>query len=285
MTNNDIFLFFLLMTNGYVLGLLPMEYIASKVNVDNRSYSMVIREIAICSLSFLKGFLAVFVASLFDAPLQIQALCGITAIIGHSWSPFFDFKENKGFPVLLGSLLPLYFPLVLIMLLVCIIFSILWTVPVAIMISVLLGITMTFTSISLWNIFLLLLFALFVFLIKRLLPLKDLFPLEKKKELLENRIFFDNDTVPSFRRSLKKTPEISKELESEVLMERENTAKKSKKKAPRGRKKVKESEEKNKSTRKIKKPTVKKLKDKKPTTKVLKKLPKTKSLKKTKNKK
>ncbi|MCK9577899.1 glycerol-3-phosphate acyltransferase [bacterium] len=208
---NDIFIYFLLITNSYIFGLLPIECIAARLKIDN-GQSSTLKEMAVFSLGFLKGFLAVFIATLFNVPLQVLALCGIAAIIGHSWSPFFNFKDTKGFSVLLGALLPLYFPLVLIMLLICIIFSILWTIPVAIMISILLGVTMSFASVNLWNVFFLLIFALFVFTIKRILPLNDILPLEKNRDLLENRILFASDNIPDFRRKTNK----QKVKESEV---------------------------------------------------------------------
>jgi len=209
---NDIFIYFLFIVNAYILGLLPLEHIAIKLFPDSKKSNSVLslQEFTIFLLSFLKGFVAVLLPSMFGVPLQVQALCGISSIVGHSWSPFFDFKEGKGFPVLLGALLPLYFPLVLIMLLVCIIFSLLWTVPVAVIISVLLGVTMSFASIDLWNAFLLIIFALFVLVIKRLFPLKDIFPFEGKKELIENRLFFDQDDVPLFK---KRRKELEKQQE------------------------------------------------------------------------
>lgn len=227
---NDIFIYFLFIVNAYILGLLPLEHLAIKLFPDSKKNNSIVsfQEFTIFLLSFLKGFIAVLLPSMFGVPLQIQALCGISSIVGHSWSPFFDFKEGKGFPVLLGALLPLYFPLVLIMLLVCIIFSLLWTVPVAVMISVLLGVTMSFASVDLWNAFLLIMFTLFVLIIKRLFPLKDIFPFEGKKELIENRLFFDQDDVPLFkkrRRELEKQQEQISETVDVLGIERIKKAK------------------------------------------------------------
>lgn len=215
---NDIFIYFLFIVNAYILGLLPLEHLAIKLFPDSKKNNSIVsfQEFTIFLLSFLKGFIAVLLPSMFGVPLQIQALCGISSIVGHSWSPFFDFKEGKGFPVLLGALLPLYFSLVLIMLLVCIIFSLLWTVPVAVMISVLLGVTMSFASVDLWNAFLLIMFTLFVLIIKRLFPLKDIFPFEGKKELIENRLFFDQDDVPLFKKRRRELEKQQEQMSKEV---------------------------------------------------------------------
>ncbi|MDD5639910.1 MAG: glycerol-3-phosphate acyltransferase [Candidatus Pacebacteria bacterium] len=217
---NDFFIYFLFIISGYVIGLLPIEHIAGRLfhydknNIKNSDYNW--KNITIFSLSLLKGFLAVFLPFLFGTPLQVQALCGIATIIGHSWSPFFNPKEEKSFPLLLGTLLPLYFPIVLIMCLVYLIFSMLWSSSIAVMLSVLLGVMMSFANINLWSAFSLLFCALIVLILKRLVPLNDIFPLSGKRDLIENRIFFDRDDVPLFKVKIKKWINANKEKNYDV---------------------------------------------------------------------
>ncbi|MCK9393466.1 glycerol-3-phosphate acyltransferase, partial [bacterium] len=199
---NDFFIYFLFVVSGYIIGLLPFEHLVGRFKDDDKDYNW--RNAAIFSLSLLKGFLAVFLPFLFGAPLQVQAFCGIASIIGQSWSPFLSFKEEKIFPVLIGALILLYLPTVLIMCLVCLIFSMLWSASVAIMISILLGVMMSFANIDLWSSFSLLFCALVILILKRLLPLNAIFPLKERKDLIENRIFFDQDNVPLFKVKMRK---------------------------------------------------------------------------------
>ncbi|MFA5080244.1 MAG: glycerol-3-phosphate acyltransferase [Candidatus Paceibacterota bacterium] len=220
---NDFFIYFLFIISGYIIGLLPIEHIAGRFFYDNKGdtkdFDYNWQNITIFSLSLLKGFLAVFLPFLFGAPLQVQALCGIASIIGHSWSPFFNAREEKSFPLLLGTLLPLYLPIVLIMCLVCIIFSMLWSSSVAIMISVLLGVMMSFANINLWSTFSLLFCALIILILKRIVPLNDIFPLSGKRDLIENRIFFDRDDVPLFKVKIKKWINTNKEKNYDIKID------------------------------------------------------------------
>lgn len=67
---------------------------------------------------FLKGLVAVYLASFFGVTLIALSLVAATVVIGHIYPVFFQFKGGKGVATAFGAILALYWPLALIMALV-----------------------------------------------------------------------------------------------------------------------------------------------------------------------
>lgn len=111
----DIWVIFL----GYLLGSIPSAWIVAKMvgGTDLRdegdgkiSAAAVYRRLGL--LPFLmvvamdvgKGALAVSSARLVSDPAAIRLATGMTAVVGHSWSPFLRFRGGLGATVIFGAL-------------------------------------------------------------------------------------------------------------------------------------------------------------------------------------
>jgi len=201
---------------SYILGSIPFGYLITKISTQKNlleigwkknSGSNVYKNVgkwqgvATFVLDVAKGYFAVYLPISFGLPVEIQVACAILAVIGHNWSIFLGFSGGRGLATLIGVLLifnPIYLAIVLIP---CIIFTIIWTASIGTLLSFLTGI---FLSLSISEYALpgiILSIALIPVLIKRLSPIHEL---QGKRELIENRLFFDQDTIPPLRIKRKK---------------------------------------------------------------------------------
>lgn len=124
---------FLVVAAGYVIGSLSFAVIVSKCYgmADPRTYGSgnpgatnVLRsgkkQAAALTLlgDALKGSVAVWLAKWLQAPLGLDpaaiALVAVTALVGHMWPVFFNFKGGKGVATALGVLLALSWPTALV---------------------------------------------------------------------------------------------------------------------------------------------------------------------------
>ena len=144
-------------------------------------------------LDLLKGYFAVFLAQKFGFPIRIQILSGILAIFGHNWSIFLKFAGGRGIGTFFGAGISL-FPEILG-------YSIFFSLPFAFLLNLSLATFFLFASIFFLSLcfgqfeiagFFVIL-SLFPILIKRLSPIKEIFPVREKKSLIKNRLIFDND--------------------------------------------------------------------------------------------
>ncbi|HNY36033.1 MAG TPA: glycerol-3-phosphate acyltransferase [Candidatus Pacearchaeota archaeon] len=204
---------------AYVLGSIPFGYLITKfttkknlleIGWKKNSGSNVFKNVGLWQGIFtfvfdvLKGFLAVYLAQYFGLSLLFQVFCGVLAVIGHNWSCFLGFKGGRGLAALIGALFAIS-PLVLIIALIpCIIFTIIWTASVGTLLSFLTAIIFCVTFREYEMAGLLMFISLIPVLIKRLSPIKELQNNPNYKELLENRLIFDQDTVPPIRLKIKK---------------------------------------------------------------------------------
>ncbi len=138
-----------------------------------------------------KGALAVFLAKIFKAPLEIQALCGVFAILGHNWSIFLKFSGGRGIGTFLGALSLLNFRIFLysvvpFLFLVFIFDSSILTIFLLIF-SLFLSFLLGEAKIAKFFI----LFSLFPIFLKRLSPIGELSL--AKKRLILSRILFDDE--------------------------------------------------------------------------------------------
>ncbi len=210
---------FILLIISYVLGSIPFGYLITKyttkknlleIGWKKNSGSNVFKNVGLWQGIFtfifdiLKGFLAVYLAQYFGFSVLFQVFCGVLTVVGHNWSCFLGFKGGRGLAALIGALFAIS-PLVLFIALIpCIIFTIIWTASIGTLLSFLTAIIFSFAFKGYEMAGLLMLISLIPVLIKRLSPIKELQNNPKYKELLENRLIFDQDTVPPIRLKIKK---------------------------------------------------------------------------------
>jgi len=209
------------MALAYVLGSIPFAYIITRVTSGKNilemgwkksSGSNVAKNVGLwqgiltAALDIGKGFLAVFLAKEYGLPVSVQIFCGVMSVIGHNWSLFLGFKGGRGLGALMGAML-VFSPATLIIILVpTIVFAIIWTASVGTILSLVTGIFITFKGgLNFEPIGYLILLSLIPIFLKRMSPIKEVLESDKRNELMENRLIFDQDTVPPFRiKSLKK---------------------------------------------------------------------------------
>jgi acyl phosphate:glycerol-3-phosphate acyltransferase len=214
---NQYLIYFSFLFLSYVLGSIPFAYIVTKLSSGKNIYdvgwkkssgSNVTRNIGIWQgllttvLDIGKASLAVYLAKYFGLGDMMQVLCGLMTIIGHNWSIFMKFQGGRGLGCLMGALLIMSPITLFIVLIPTIIFAILWTASVGTILSLIAGIFISFKGGLMFEpvgyLFMLSLIPVFI---KRLSPIKEELAVkgEQRKELIENRLIFDQDTVPPFR--------------------------------------------------------------------------------------
>ena len=147
-------------------------------------------------LDLLKGYLAVFGAQKFGLTIEVQVLSGMAAVVGHNWSIFLKFAGGRGIGTMIGAFLALSPKILGLALIPFLFFAIIWNssigtllfFPSAIFISIF---PSSFSDCGVAGIFSF--FVLIPVLIKRLSPVKEIFPIKEKKILIRNRLLFDND--------------------------------------------------------------------------------------------
>ena len=213
---------FLWLVFSYLLGAVPSGYLITKFSTQKNileigwkktSGSNVFRNIGkwqgVMTGVFdgLKGYLAVYGARELGLPLEIQMLSGIAALIGNNWSLFLDFAGGRGLATFAGAGLFLFPKVLGISLIPAIFLALVWNSSIATIILLLiiifipnyLGQPETATIYTLMS-----LVPIFV---KRLSPIKDIFPLNQKLALFRNRLIFDNDQFlrePRIKRIIKR---------------------------------------------------------------------------------
>lgn len=196
---------FLIFIVSYFLGAIPFGYIFSRMAGKNileigwkkTSGTNVLKNVgflpgALTGISdLLKGFLAVWLARESQFSLQIQALAGVFAIIGHNWSIFIKFAGGRGIATLIGAFLALSPKVLGLAIIFPIFLAIFWNASIATILLLILLIYFSGKENQLFTIGLLPLISLFPIFIKRLSPIKELS--FKKPEIIRNRLLFDND--------------------------------------------------------------------------------------------
>ncbi|MFA5178087.1 MAG: glycerol-3-phosphate acyltransferase [Candidatus Paceibacterota bacterium] len=213
----QLLLYFCFFVFSYLLGSIPFSYLITKIftkkNVfelgwKKSSASNVIKNIGKLPgiLAFLldvgKGFLVVYLAQQLQFSSFLQALAGICAILGHNWSIFVKGKGGRGLATLVGAVIGFSPVFLFIIVIPCIIFTFIWTASIGTILSLVFGVFLGF-AFAKWQApgFLILISLLPIF-IKRLSPIKEINNITdqgEKRALIENRLLFDQDTVPSFR--------------------------------------------------------------------------------------
>jgi len=147
-------------------------------------------------LDVLKGYLAVFGAQRLGFSPGMQVFSGLAAVIGHNWSIFIKFAGGRGIGTMIGAFLALSPKILGLALIPFLFLAIIWNssigtllfFPSAIFISIF---PSSFSDCGVAGIFSF--FVLIPVLIKRLSPVREIFPIKEKKILIRNRLLFDND--------------------------------------------------------------------------------------------
>jgi len=209
----------ILLILAYLLGSIPFGYLITKyttkknlmeIGWKKNSGSNVFKNVGLWQGVFTfifdvgKGFLAVYLARYFGYSELFQIFCGVLAVAGHNWSIFLRLKGGRGLAALIGALLVISPTVLIISLIPCLLFTIIWTASIGTLLSFLTGIIFSFSFKGYEMAGLLMLISLIPVLIKRLSPIKDLMNNPEYRELMENRLIFDQDTVPPIRLKIKK---------------------------------------------------------------------------------
>ena len=138
-----------------------------------------------------KGALAVFLAQRAGFSVQVQALCGVAAVSGHNWSIFLKFAGGRGIGTFIGALLALSPKILGFSLIPLLFLALIWNAAIG---TILFLITALILAVYFGELEIAWFFVALSFLpilIKRLSPVKELS--FKKKDLMRNRLIFDND--------------------------------------------------------------------------------------------
>ena len=199
---------------GYLMGSIPFGYLVTlfsarknilEIGWRKTSGSNVFKNVgkwqglATGLLDIGKGALAVWLAQKFGLSVPIQALCGVAAVTGHNWSCFLKFAGGRGIGTLIGAFLILS-PTILG-------FSVIFLVVLALVWNAAIGTIVFLAAAALTAAYLgqsatvgiLPLVSLLPVFIKRLSPINEL----RNKEIIKNRLIFDDD-IPSSDLRIKK---------------------------------------------------------------------------------
>lgn len=195
---------------SYLLGSIPFGYIFTKIFFKKNILEIGWRKTSGSNVFWhvgklagtltgvfdvLKGFLAIFLAQNFGLSSLSKILCGVAAVSGHNWSIFLKFAGGRGIGTLIGAFLALSPKILGFSLIPFLLLAIIWNASIG---TILFLISALFLSVH-FNQFepigLFILLSLFPIFIKRLSPIKELSL--KKKEVIRNRLLFDDD-IPHF---------------------------------------------------------------------------------------
>ncbi len=193
---------------AYLLGSIPFGYLITRFSTGRdileigwrkTSGSNVFRNVGKWQglitgiLDVSKGTLAVFLAQSFGQSVQVQALCGVAAVTGHNYSCFLKFAGGRGIGTFIGTLLALSPKILGFSLIPFLFLALIWNAAIS---TILFLITALILAVYFGELEIAWFFVALSFLpifIKRLSPVKELS--FKKKELIRNRLIFDNDRV------------------------------------------------------------------------------------------
>jgi glycerol-3-phosphate acyltransferase PlsY len=193
---------------SYILGSVPFGYIITRLSTGKNileigwrktSGSNVFKNVGKWQgaltgiLDVLKGYLAVFLAQELGFSNNIQILAGIAAVCGHNWSIFLGFAGGRGIGTLIGAFSAFSLKILALALIPFILVGIIWNFSI--------GTLLFFPTAAIISLFfnqfdpvgIFVLITLLPVLIKRLSPLREIFPIAQKKKLIRNRLLFDND--------------------------------------------------------------------------------------------
>jgi len=199
---------FLFLIFAYILGSFPTGYLISRwssgknvlqIGWRKNSGSNVYRNVGKWQgvvtglLDAGKGYLAVWLARYFGFPSEIQILAGASAVLGHNWSCFLKFAGGRGIGTFAGALLALSPVVFGLSALSFALFTLLLNMSLGtlVFLATVIFLSAYFNRFGTTGVFTIL--SLPLILIKRLSPIKEIFPIKGKNNLIRNRLLFDYD--------------------------------------------------------------------------------------------
>jgi len=193
---------------SYLLGSIPFGYIITRLSTGKNvleigwrktSGSNVFRNVGKWQgvltgiLDLLKGYLAVFLAQKFGFSQNTQIFSGVLAILGHNWSIFLKGAGGRGIGTLIGAFLAFSPKILVFSILPFLLMGAIWNFSIGtlFLFPSAAFFAYYFNQFNLIGVFILISFLPII--IKRLSPIKEIFPLKEKKKLIRNRLLFDND--------------------------------------------------------------------------------------------
>ena len=202
---------------GYLLGSIPFGYLITKLSTGKNvlkvgwrktSGSNVFRNIGFWQglltgiFDVGKGSLAVWLAQNSGLSLQTQALAGVAAVTGHNYSCFLKLAGGRGIGTFIGAFLILSPKILGFSIIPLAFLALIWNASIGTILFLLTALILT-AVFNQFQILTFVLISLFPIFIKRLSPIGELslnplkfsekFGRVKKKELIRNRLIFDND--------------------------------------------------------------------------------------------
>ena len=207
---------------SYLVGSIPFGYLITKFSSNKNilkigwrktSGSNVYKNIGkwqgllTAFLDVAKGFLVVWLAQKFDLSLQVQALSGAFAVIGHNWSCFLKFAGGRGIGTIFGVILAMSLKISGLMLIPFLVLTIIWNTSVATIVALIFIIILAiyFNQFVPTGFFVAI--CLFPVFIKRLSPIDEIKKSQKKSTLIINRLIIDDDILnlePRIKRIIKR---------------------------------------------------------------------------------
>jgi glycerol-3-phosphate acyltransferase PlsY len=192
---------------SYLLGSIPFGFIFSKISGKEifeigwrkSSGSNVFRHVGtwqgiatgLCDIG--KGFFVVFLAQYYGLPLSFQVLCGVAVVTGNNWSCFVKFAGGRGIGAFLGAFLALSPKLLVFSAIPFILISLAWNSSIGTILFLAISLFLSVYFSQFQTIGILTLISLAPIFIKRLSPIKEIFPVKEKLALISNRLIFDDD--------------------------------------------------------------------------------------------
>ncbi len=144
-----------------------------------------------------KGWLAVWLSQQAGFSVPIQALCGVAAVTGHNWSCFLKFAGGRGIGTFIGAFLALSPQILGFSLIPLLLLALIWNAAIGTIVFLIAAIILAAYFGQLVTVGLLPLVSLLPVFIKRLSPIGELKKREDRRDLIRNRLVFD-DNIPRF---------------------------------------------------------------------------------------
>jgi len=205
---NYVLLYIFYLIFAYILGSFPSGYIITRLSVKKNilevgwkktSGSNVFRNVGKWQaaltgiLDIAKGFLAVWLALKLGFPHAIQVLAGVAAICGHNWSFFLKFAGGRGIATYMGVILAFSWKIFILSAIPFLVFSLIINSPIGTIVFLIIVIILSIYFNQFWLSGIFTAISFIPIFIKRLSPIKEIFPIKEKINLIKNRLIFDND--------------------------------------------------------------------------------------------
>lgn len=196
---------------AYLLGSIPFGYLISRlsgkeileIGWKKTSGSNVFKNVGKWQgaltgiLDVGKGFFTVWLAQKLGFSPEIQVLSGVAAVSGHNWSAFLKFAGGRGIGTFIGAGLALSPRILGLSLIPLASLALIWNASIGTIVFLITMIALSRYSGQFGTAGIFTLLSLIPIFIKRLSPIKELS--FRKKDLIKNRLIFDNDFPSDFR--------------------------------------------------------------------------------------